>query len=141
MADNQGASNPGGGGGKETQKKTLDQGVQLLPLLIKYFKSVGFLLGVWVLGYFRFSSTWVMVGLLAYMLNEEYRKIKDSKRKFAAEAVKNEKAAILARCEELPSWVSKPAVYFFSLHSGAEVPGQRYFAAISQFSTISLQCK
>ena len=115
MADSQGASgggNPGGNPGGEEKKKTLDQGVQLLPLLIKYFKSVGFLLGVWVLGYFRFSSTWVMVGLLCHMLNEEYRKIKDSKKKFAQHAVKNEKEAILARCEELPSWVSTQVLQY-----------------------------
>lgn len=91
---------------KEPPKQTLSQGIQLLPLLIKYFKSVGFLLGVWVLGYFRFSSTWVMIALLCHMLNEEYRKIKDSKKRFTQDAVKNEKEAILARCEELPSWVS-----------------------------------
>ena len=81
-------------------------GVQLLPLLVRYFKYVGALLAVWILGYFGFSTAWVMIGLFMYMSNEEYRKVKDSKKAFARHAALNEKEAILARVEELPAWVS-----------------------------------
>jgi Ca2+-dependent lipid-binding protein len=112
MSESSGSLKPSGQGDKKDAepKQTLSQGIQLLPLLMKYFKTVGLLLGVWVLGYFRFSSTWVMIALLCHMLNEEYRKIKDAKKSFAQHAVRNEKEAILARCEELPSWVYFPDV-------------------------------
>ena len=89
-----------------TPVRSETQGVQLLPLVTKYFKSAGLLLLVWSLGYFRFSSTWVLIGMFFYVANEEYRKVKNAKKAFAQQAVRNEKQAILARTDELPSWVS-----------------------------------
>ncbi|ELU02460.1 hypothetical protein CAPTEDRAFT_201276 [Capitella teleta] len=82
------------------------QGVQLLPLITKYFKTAGVLLLAWSAGYFRFSSTWVLIGMFFYVINEEYRKVKSSKRAFAQQAILNEKQAILARVDELPSWMN-----------------------------------
>lgn len=85
-------------------------GVQLLPLLIRYFKFVGVLLLIWLLGYFGFSTAWVMIGLFVYMSNNEYKKIKDAKKAFNRHAVLNEKEAILARVDELPAWVFFPDI-------------------------------
>ena len=81
------------------------QGMQLLTLLTKFFKKMGILMSVWACGYFNCSTAWVMIGLFMYLANEEYKKVKDSKRSFAREAAVNERQAILARVEELPSWV------------------------------------
>lgn len=87
--------------------QTETQGVQLMSLLMKYFKTAGFLLSVWTLGYFRFSSSWILFALFFYIGNEEWRKGKDSKRAFARDAaLGNEQRAILARVDELPAWVS-----------------------------------
>ena len=88
------------------QRQTQAQGVQLLPLLMKYFRFAGLLLLVWVVGYFGFSATWVMIGLFFFVANEEYRKRKEAKRAFAQDTqTTTEKTAILARVDELPSWV------------------------------------
>ena len=83
------------------------QGTQLMPLIVQYFKTAGLLFLVWVVGYFGFSATWVIVGLFFFVVNEQYRKVKEAKKKFAQQAVQNERQAILARVDELPSWVSE----------------------------------
>ncbi len=109
---------------KKARVQRSDQ-VEFLQYVIKYFKYAGLLCLVWVTGYTKFSVSWVLIALFAYMLNEEYRKIKTSKIAFAKEAVLNEKDAILARVDELPSWVSvvkSPAkclylTYFALLHT------------------------
>ena len=93
-------------------KKTAKQGMDYLAYLIKYFKTCGFVLPIWLLGYFNFSPSWVLLGLFAYLMGEEYRKIKDSKLQMARQSVLNEKEAILARTEDLPSWVSKVSTCF-----------------------------
>ena len=92
------------------------QGVQLLPLLTKYFKTAGMLLFVWSIGYFRFSSTWILLGMFFYVVNEEFRKVKNAKKTFAQQAVLNEKQAILARTDELPSWVLNFNILKIKIH-------------------------
>ena len=79
---------------------------QYLAHLIKYFKYAGVLFLVWNVGFWRFSPSWVLLALFFYMLNEEYRKTKEARIAFAKEAMVDEKKAILARTDELPSWVS-----------------------------------
>ena len=91
----------------DNSKKVAQQGeVNFLQYLVKYFKQAGLLFAVWGVGWFEFSPSWVLLGLFGYMLNEEYRRVKTKKFEFAKQAVVNEKAAILARTDELPSWVS-----------------------------------
>ncbi len=92
-------------------KKTAKQGMDYLKCIIKYFKSCGFVLPIWVLGYFNFSPAWVLLGLFGFVMGNEYKKIKDSRTHMAKDLVTNEKAAILARTEDLPSWVSFSCVY------------------------------
>ena len=74
-------------------------------LFCRYFKYSGALFSVWLVGYFRFSVSWPLMGLFVYMLNKEYQKIRTRKLDFAREAIKDEQGAILARTDELPSWV------------------------------------
>ena len=80
--------------------------VTILPLVKKYFKTVGWLAGVWIVGYFKFSITWLLIPPFFYILNEEYRKTKEERKAFARHAAEDEKSAILSRIDELPSWVS-----------------------------------
>ncbi len=104
MADS--GNTPPPSGGPRASKKTQNQELDYISYLIKYFKTCGFVLPIWLIGYFTWSPLWVMVGLFAYMMGEEYRKVKQTKLDFAKQAVLNEKEAILARVDELPSWVS-----------------------------------
>ena len=96
------ASASGGGMNGRVPDNTL----QLLPFLFSFFKGCGLILIVWLLGYFGFSALWGMVILFLYLGNVEYKKIKEAKKGFARQAAIDEKNAILARTDELPSWVS-----------------------------------
>ena len=90
---------------RKSKQRTQAQGIQLLPLLIRSLKISGMLLLVWIVGYLGFSVTWVIIGLVFYVVADEYRKVKKSKTAYAKQAVVNEQEAILARVDELPSWV------------------------------------
>ena len=96
--------------GRPEPVRRVQQGIQLLPLLIRYFKMTAALIGVWMFGYFGFSTAWVMIGLFAYMSNQEYKKVKEAQKGFTRQAVLDEKSAILARCEELPAWVCRNSI-------------------------------
>jgi len=83
------------------EKRTREQGVRLKYLLMKSAVSAGLLVGVWLVGYYRFSVTWVIVPSLVGVGVVEYRK----PRKLAA-GERDSEQSLLGRVEELPSWVS-----------------------------------
>jgi len=85
--------------------RTQAQGVQLLSLALKSVKVAALLLAVWLIGYFGFSVTWVLIALICYVVGEEYRKAKAAKKGYAKEAAQDEQKAILVRVDELPAWV------------------------------------
>ena len=78
----------------------------LLPLLVEYFKSLGLLLLVFFVGYFNFSIVWIIVALALHLARKKYQKEKQAKIDMLHEAAKDEKKSILARVQDLPSWVS-----------------------------------
>ena len=82
------------------------QGLQLFPLLIKHYKTALVLLLIYFIGYIGLSPTWIVIGYFVYAVNSEFQKVKAAKRTYCSEAAIDEKAAILARVDELPAWVS-----------------------------------
>jgi len=94
---------------KGAMKRIREQGVRLKYLLIKSAASAGVLLGVWLVGYFRFNVTWVIIPSFVYIGVMEYRK----SRKLAAGGQDDEQS-LLGRVEELPSWVSNIGVYIYT---------------------------
>ena len=78
----------------------------VLNLVKQYFKYAGAVVAIWGFGYWQFSPAWLMLGLVAFVWKE--KKVKEHKRRIeiSQQASKNEKAAILARVEDLPSWVN-----------------------------------
>lgn len=86
-------------------------GVQLLPLLKKFFKCSAASVVIWFAGYFRFSTAWILIALFVYLLNNEYQKQRQATRDFLKGAGKDEKLAILAGMDQLPSWVL--VIYFY----------------------------
>ena len=78
----------------------------MLNLVKQYFKYAGAVVAIWGFGYWQFSPAWLMLGLVAYVWKE--KKVKEHKRRIeiSQQASRNEKAAILARVEDLPSWVN-----------------------------------
>ena len=89
----------------EEKKKPLN--LAILNFVLKYVKFVGAALVIWFMGWMGFSYLWVacamFVGVL-WKLNKEERRKKMAGFK---EATENEKEAIEARMEDLPSWVRR----------------------------------
>ncbi|XP_066299722.1 extended synaptotagmin-2-like isoform X2 [Branchiostoma lanceolatum] len=82
----------------------------LLVLIKKYAIQLGILVVVWLVGYWAFSVSWIMLGLFVWMWREKKQKAKEFKIKTARNAAQNEQATVLARLEDLPSWVYFPDV-------------------------------
>ncbi|XP_013391900.1 extended synaptotagmin-2-like isoform X2 [Lingula anatina] len=82
----------------------------ILQLVVRYLKLVALLLLVWIMGYFDFSVSWILLGLFIFMWNETYQRRKKLQTEIAQFSAKNEKDEILARVEDLPSWVFFPDV-------------------------------
>ncbi|XP_078581431.1 extended synaptotagmin-2-like isoform X12 [Branchiostoma floridae x Branchiostoma japonicum] len=82
----------------------------LLVLIKKYAMQLGLLVVVWMVGYWAFSVSWIMLGLFVWMWREKRQKAKEFKIKTARKAAQNEQETVLARLEDLPSWVYFPDV-------------------------------
>ena len=106
----------GPGTEQANQRRNLDDTL-VLSLVQQYFKLAGVVLVIWIVGYLRFSVSWLMLALVIYMWREKYAKIKDAQIEIAQHASRDEKSSVLARVEDLPSWVGTRTVFitFFSL--------------------------
>lgn len=82
---------------------TQTQGINLLPLVLKWLRVAGILLAIWLVGYFGFNLTWVLVAELGYVGYAVYR---GKKKAVASRAISMEEdEPVLARVDELPAWV------------------------------------
>uniref|UniRef100_T1J7Z1 Extended synaptotagmin-2 n=1 Tax=Strigamia maritima TaxID=126957 RepID=T1J7Z1_STRMM len=86
--------------------RTIDSGV--VDLTVKSAKTFLAVALVYFMGYYRFSSAWILVGLIVYVMRGKYQREKSFKMDIAKQASINEKASILARVLDLPSWVYFP---------------------------------
>ena len=86
-------------------RKAVKEETLLLNLVKQYFKYAGAVVAIWGFGYWQFSPAWLMLGLVAYVWKEKKNKEHQKKIEISQQAAKNEKEAILARVEDLPSWV------------------------------------
>ena len=78
----------------------------LLNVVQSYFKKAAMVLAVWATGYFKFSPSWLLLGLVVYVWKEKQQAKKKNTIAIAQEVARDEKGVILARVEDLPSWVS-----------------------------------
>lgn len=85
--------------------RTQAQGVQLLALGLRSAKLAALLVAVWLIGYLRLSVTWALLVVIGYVVGEELTKNRLGKRRYAGQADRDEQTAVLARVDELPSWV------------------------------------
>lgn len=81
-------------------------GFSLLSAITKGLKVAGLTAIVWSWGYMEYSVAWLFVALFFHIVNEEYRKIKESKKAFVQHSLVDEKRAILSMLDDYPSWVS-----------------------------------
>ena len=74
-------------------------------VVLRYFKLAGVAVGVWLSGYLNFSPSWLLVGLVLYVWKERQGKRKKLQIEIRQDTARDEQKAILARVEDLPSWV------------------------------------
>lgn len=89
---------------------TRSQGIHLVPLVVKWVRVAGILLAVWMVGYLRFSVSWILIAVLGYVVYAAvYRRKRKAKRTTAPSTVDDgNEETVLARVEELPAWVYFP---------------------------------
>lgn len=87
-------------------RKSVVEDTLLMKVIQRYFKLAGVVSVVWLVGYFRFSVSWLWLLLVVYVWKEKHNSAKRHKITISQEIARNEKDVILARVEDLPSWVS-----------------------------------
>ncbi|XP_033732224.1 extended synaptotagmin-1-like isoform X3 [Pecten maximus] len=92
------------------KKKAAGDETRLLPIILRYFKLAGVALAVYGFGYTQFSPGWILMGLVAYVWKEKHNQRKHLQIKIQQQIAKDEESTILARVEDLPSWVHFPDV-------------------------------
>ena len=80
-------------------KRIREQGVRLKHLLMRSAVSAGMLLSVWLVGYYQYNVSWVIVPSFVYVGVAEFRKSR--RRKLALQ----DDLSLIGRVDELPSWV------------------------------------
>lgn len=80
----------------------------LIILVLKYFHIVALVFFVWLIGYFGFSIAWILIASFAYLWRERTSNLRKIKSDMIRAVHLDEKNAILARLDEVPSWVHFP---------------------------------
>ena len=89
-----------------TKRKAQKDETLLLNVIKSYFKYASAAIAVWGFGYTGFSPAWILLGLVIVVWKEKHNKEQRRRIEISQQAAKNEQEAILARVEDLPSWVS-----------------------------------
>ena len=92
------------------KQKPLD--LAILNFAMKYVKFVGAALVIWFMGWMGFSYIWVAIALFLGVLWKMNKEEKSKRLAGFKEATKNEQEAILARMEDLPSWVCSLQIFW-----------------------------
>jgi uncharacterized membrane protein (Fun14 family) len=81
-------------------------GTSILSVLYSFAKKIGTVAVVYLMGYFELSVAWLIGPVILSVIRDEWKKEKELRRNVAkAAALCNEKEVILARVDDLPSWV------------------------------------
>ncbi|GFR74432.1 extended synaptotagmin-like protein 2 [Elysia marginata] len=87
------------------KRKSVIEDNLMLNVIKKYVKMATGVSVVWVMGYYGFSVSWLWMLLVPYVWKTRISKAKHHKTAIAQEIAKDEKSVILARVEDLPSWI------------------------------------
>nr|CAD7443450.1 unnamed protein product [Timema bartmani] len=86
-------------------------GMNILSVLYSFAKKFGTVAAVYLLGYYDLSVAWIIGPVILSVIRDEFKKENELRRNIAkAAAMSNEKEVILARIDDLPSWVFFPDV-------------------------------
>ncbi|KAL0850086.1 hypothetical protein ABMA28_011976 [Loxostege sticticalis] len=88
-----------------------DEGTTVLSMIYKFFKKVSVVGAVYLVGYMQWSVAWLIGPIILSVLRDQWRKESEYRRNIAkAAALSSEKDVVLARLDDLPSWVFFPDV-------------------------------
>lgn len=87
------------------KRKAVKEDTLLISVIKRYFKYASAAIAIWGFGYVQFSPAWILLGLVIIVWKEKHTKLQQKRIEIAQQAARNEKEAILARIEDLPSWV------------------------------------
>ncbi|GLH00862.1 Synaptotagmin 1 [Gryllus bimaculatus] len=86
-------------------------GMSISNMLYSFGKKLGTVAAVYLLGYFDLSFAWLLAPVLLSVVRDEWKKDHEARRCIAkAAATRSEREVILARVDDLPSWVYFPDV-------------------------------
>ena len=88
-----------------TQRSVEDDSM-LSNVVTSFFKKAAVVLAVWAAGYYRFSPSWLVLGLALFIWKERRDTTNRDATAVAQAIAKDERAFILAKVKDLPSWVS-----------------------------------
>lgn len=90
---------------KSSPKKAVADDSNLTSSITKYFKFAAGTLLVWGAGYFHFSPSWLLIGLVLYVWKDRHVKKRHRQIRIQQQLAQDEQQTILANMEDLPSWV------------------------------------
>ncbi|CAG5126272.1 unnamed protein product, partial [Candidula unifasciata] len=91
-------------------QKSIVEDTVLMNVVQRYFKLAGVASVVWLVGYFDYSVSWLWLFLVVYVWKEKHYRARKYRKLVARDIARDEKEVILARVDDLPSWVNFPDV-------------------------------
>lgn len=86
-------------------------GTSIIEVLYNASKKIATVAAIYLLGYYNISVAWLFGPVILSVIREEWKKEKQLRRNIAkAAAMSCEKEVILARVDDLPSWVYFPDI-------------------------------
>ncbi|XP_028036842.1 extended synaptotagmin-3-like, partial [Bombyx mandarina] len=88
-----------------------DDGNSVFSMMYTFLKKVSIVGAVYLVGYMQWSVAWLIGPVILSVMRDQWRKENEYKRNIAkVAALSSEKDVILARLDDLPSWVFFPDV-------------------------------
>ena len=107
-----GVQSKAGGAGEIMQAAAPPPGIQAVDVLWTFGKCLGALLPVYLAGYYRFSTSFLVFGMMIYTGWKHAREAKEARHRSAVELFDNEQEHTSKRVakskRDLPAWVRRP---------------------------------
>ncbi|XP_049887465.1 extended synaptotagmin-2-A isoform X2 [Pectinophora gossypiella] len=99
------------GGSKLALPVSSEDNTSILAVIYRFFKKVSIVGAVYLVGYMQWSVAWLIGPVILSVVRDQWRRENQYRRNLAkAAATSSEKDVVLARLDDLPSWVFFPDV-------------------------------
>lgn len=93
-------------GGGSTNEETPKSSFFDISVIKQYAKGLFVVLLVYVMGYYGFSSLFIILPFTSWFMAKKYMNENHARRLFAVELAENEEKTITRLLKDLPTWVS-----------------------------------